>query len=305
MIKETSKPTLLFGHPDIYKHDAVANHVAMESNRIQRIYDTLASVEGVHAQQSPLATRETLELAHSREFISHLVDNAPTVSGKVFAIDQETIMNEHTLNALLRTAGGVCAGVDAVLAGEAKNAFNVGYAGHHALPDAAMGFCFTNAIAIAGKYALEKGVKKLAILDIDTHSGNGTVMSFWPADERVLFAETYQQGFPGNFMPGNRPPHILRKLSKTATDFYYDWKNLLKDVAVFGPELILLSAGFDAHIADPLGTIGLNDNSYEWLMGEILKISPHVVATLEGGYNLDSTSRCAAIALRSMVQAGS
>lgn len=296
--------THLYWHPDIFLHDQAAQHCAMEENRIARIFSRLSAVEGAQPVLATPASTDVFRLVHSDAYVDHLLSVAPTQPGQRHAFDSETIMNEHTLGALQLSAGAVCQAVDAVLQGSAQNAFCAVYAGHHADAQGAQGFCFTNQVAIAGKYALAKGVQKLAILDIDTHSGNGTIMAFWEPDERVIFAETHQPGYPGAFMPPNKPPHILRRKCTHPAYFMQYWKKMLAQVKEFGPELILVSAGFDAHKADPLSAMGLSDVHYQQLAQEILAVSPRVVATLEGGYNLDSASRCAALFMTEMVKKG-
>lgn len=294
--------TQLYGHPDIFLHDSAADHGAMAHNRLEHIYNVVSQTPNVQLVEAIPASRSVLELAHTAAFVEKLHRAAPD-AGETFGFDNETVMNEHTLRTLLLSAGAACQAVDAVLDGMAKNAFCVTYAGHHATPDKAMGFCFTNPVAIAGKHALARGVQRLAVLDIDTHSGNGTVMAFLNDGASVLFAETYQPGYPLACMPSEFPSHIHRHKVRNPNEFVRYWRDLLSTVRAFGPELILVSAGFDAHQADPLGRQGLSDEHYRWIAGQIAAITPRMVAVLEGGYNLGSTSRCASIFLSEMVEA--
>jgi len=172
------------------------------------------------------------------------------------------------------------------------------YAGHHALPDLAMGFCFTNTIAIAARYAASLGYQRIAVADFDTHSGNGTIAAL-KNDERFLFVETYQMGFPGRtLMRDERPANIHQVQVDYGQNARRSWQmawreQLLPKLKAFRPEIILLSAGFDAHRNDPLGMTQLEDEDYAWLTHEFLAIQPRIVSLLEGGYSLADTARCA------------
>lgn len=286
-------PTHVYSHPDIFLHDA-AGHVAMATDRIARIYAQVSAVPGVVLHQAREATQAELERNHSADFLGQLRENTPAEDGMRHYIDNETVLNRHTWRALTLSAGAACQAVDAVLDGTAANAFCVTYAGHHAQEEAAGGFCFTNQAAIAARHALARGAQRVAVLDIDTHSGNGTVLSLM-GDERVLFAETFQAGYPGNFLGGFCPDNVQRERCSSPAEFRQSWTDLLAKVAAFAPDIIVVSAGFDAHRADPLGAMGLCDEDYRWVAGEILNVNRRVVACLEGGYNVEVTARCAAL----------
>lgn len=302
--------TQIIYHPDIFLHDAAANHVQMESDRIARVAKAVLAVPGVAPVLAQPATARQVCRNHDPEFIKHLLTVSPEPGQPPHMIDRETILNEHTLRAMVLSAGAACQGVDAVMDGRALNAFCPVYAGHHAEASHAAGFCFINSVAIAAKHALARGAQRVAILDIDTHSGNGTVMSFIhekPAPgeaPRVLFAETYQEGYPHSFLPGYCPDHILRRRVKAPYQFHHSWTELLEKVAAYDPELVIVSAGFDAHMADPLGQIRLLDDNYQRIAREILAVCPRVVACLEGGYDVDATARCAAYFVWEMVRVG-
>lgn len=293
--------TRIYHHPDIFLHDAEANHVAMESNRIARVFEAVSRVPGVELVEARPATLQQLERNHDPAFIWDLSTKAPKERGQVYRIDNETILNRHTWRAMELSAGAVCQAVDAVIDGEATNAFCPVYAGHHAEFARAAGFCFINMVAIGAHQALARGLERVAILDIDTHSGNGTVLSFLD-EPRVLFAETYQEGYPGSFLPGHCPPNIRRVRAKAPYQFWDGWNQLLEEVSQFKPQLILVSAGFDAHFNDPLGEIKLSDPDYVNIARKILDITPNVVANLEGGYHVSTTSRCAALMVQEMLK---
>lgn len=296
--------TQIIYHPDIFLHDAEASHVAMESNRIASVAEAVLAVPATKAVLAEPATLAQIERNHPADYFEEMTKRAPVDKDVFVALDSsgETTLNRHTLRAVTLSAGAVCQGVDAVLEGRAVNAFCPVYAGHHAESRKAAGFCFLNSVAIAAQHALSRGVERVAILDIDTHSGNGTILSFFD-EPRVLFAETYQRGYPGSFFPGYRPAHILRHRVEAPYQFFNAWDEMLPKVRDFAPELIIVSAGFDAHLADPLGAVKLLDSDFIRIAKAILEVSPKVVACLEGGYDVEATSRCAALFVREMVEA--
>jgi acetoin utilization deacetylase AcuC-like enzyme len=161
-----------------------------------------------------------------------------------------------------------------------------------------MGFCFINTIAISALYATQLGYRRIAVADFDTHSGNGTIVAL-KDDTRFLFTETYQAGFPGRpLLPNEHPCNIHRieieQGQHARTSWQTAWQDdLLPKIKAFQPEIILVSAGFDAHRNDPLGKTKLDDEDYVWITHELLTIQPHIVSVLEGGYSLDDTARCA------------
>jgi acetoin utilization deacetylase AcuC-like enzyme len=300
--------TRIYHHPDIFLHDAEASHVIMTDNRIAQVFAAVAAVPGVELVQAELATLEQIERNHERDFIARLIKRSPTEKGKEYRIDGETILNRHTWRAMQLSAGAACQAVDAVLGGDVTNAFCPVYAGHHAQYRTAGGFCFINSVAIAAHHAIASGAQRIAVLDIDTHSGNGTALSFLRrpdvfgdgkksslTDCKAVFAETYQEGYPFDFMPGYRPSNVLRRRARAPFEFWEGWNEYLPQIAAFKPELILVSAGFDAHFNDPLGQIKLLDRDYVKIARDILDVSPHVVACLEGGYDVPTTARCAAL----------
>lgn len=292
--------TTIYSHPDIFLHDAHASHVAMAQTRISDIYEAVSRVPGIALHRARQATREEFERIHAAEYLDLL--STPLVPGQVLRFNSETIVNEHTWTALAYSAGAVCEAVEQALAGSERHAFCVGYAGHHAQDAAAEGFCFTNPVAIGARHALAEGARRVGVLDFDTHSGNGTILSLMD-EPALLFAETYQKGFPGAFLPGRRPDNIRRIRCNTAFDFRLAWAELFSAVDDFGPDVILVSAGFDAHKADPLGLIGLDDDDYAWFARSLAELGYPVVATLEGGYSVADTARCAALFVKTLREA--
>ena len=293
--------TAVYFHPEIFLHDFAANHGAKQTDRLFQICSAVLALPLIVPIVAEPATDEQILRNHTADFIDSLVQRSPKAKGGYYRIDNETILNQHTWRAMQFSAGAACHAVDKVLNNQVTNAFCPIYAGHHAQFRYAAGFCFINSVAIAAQHALARGVKRIAILDIDSRSGNGTVLSF--VDEpRVLFAETYQPGYPGNFMPGVRPAHILRERCNSRQQFLDAWSALLPYIAAFEPELILVSAGFEAHESDPMAVIGLRDEDYTWIGEQIMKITPRIVACLEGGYEVETTSRCARLFVQAMAQ---
>ncbi|MDO9179307.1 MAG: hypothetical protein Q7U16_13470 [Agitococcus sp.] len=289
-------PVTLYRHPDIFRHDLAANHVAMHRHRLGYIDSVMTRNKALPTRLARVATVEELLRNHTLPYLKQLANTRELADGQLLELNAETILNRHTWRTTVLSAGAVCQAVEDVQAGATRHAFCIGYAGHHAVASAGGGFCFTNQVAIGAHHALAQGFKAVAILDFDTHSGNGTALSFI-AEPRVFFAETYQPGYPGDFLQQMSPvpPHIARRRCNSAPQFQQAWERLLQDVRAFCPDLVLVSAGFDAHVADPLGTLGITDAHYFWLAEEISQLGAPVIATLEGGYSLVDTARCAAL----------
>lgn len=300
--------TTIFWHPDIFLHDRHANHAVMKNNRIETIADAVVHIPGVLAVQAEPVSRDQLELVHEKEYLNDLFEHAPTADGETYPLDPETVMNRYTMPAMLLSIGAIKMAVDAVHQGQAANAFCPVYAGHHAMPRRGMGFCFTNGIAIGAKYAATLGYTRIAVADFDTHSGNGTLIAL-KDNERFLFAETYQPGFPGRFISSyDQPKNIVRELVETGLSSRESWKQawrgrLLPAIERFRPEIILVSAGFDAHENDPQGMTRLKDEDYTWITRELLRIQPRIVSALEGGYSLPDTARCARLHAEALAEA--
>jgi acetoin utilization deacetylase AcuC-like enzyme len=260
---------------------------------------------------APLATRAQLERVHGAGHVDYLFGLSPT-SGVEF-IDGDTLMTPATLEAALRAAGAVAMATELVLAGTVGNAFcSVRPPGHHAERDAAMGFCFFNNIAVGAAHALAAGLARVAVLDFDVHHGNGTEDIF-ANDERVLVCSTFQHPFYPYRARASRPGHLVNTPLPAGSGpaafravIQRDWLPALHD---FRPELIFISAGFDAHRDDPLGGLQLEDDDYEWVTRQVVAAAARqghgrIVSALEGGYNLDALG-CAAVAhIRALQGAG-
>ena len=279
--------------------------------RLDAIEDRLL-VTGVGAaldrREAPLAAIGDIELAHDRMLVAAIRGLSDQLADDILAggpahvqIDPDTALNVHTWNAALRAAGAVIAATDSVLAGEMENAFcAVRPPGHHAERNKAMGFCFFNNIAIAAKYALERhGLKRVAIVDFDVHHGNGSA-DIIKGDNRILMVSFFQHPF-FPFSGADTHAGNMVNLPVPAYTKGMDVRELIETMWIprleaFKPEMIFISAGFDAHREDDLGQMGLVEQDYAWITGRIKQVAKRhakgrIVSALEGGYNLSALGR--------------
>lgn len=298
----------LYWHPDISLHDLHAGHVAMSSTRIQSVTNSLKTIPGVFSFLAKPATQEQLEYAHDPEYLAYLASSEMLPDGETLSLSRDTDMNRYSWQAMRLSAGAVCQAVTDVLERRVEHAFCSVYAGHHAEYHGAGGFCFINSALVGAYCALNHGrgrdapINRISVLDFDTHSGNGTVLGLLNRPGDVLFAETYQPGYPGAFLQKRtRPAHILRKKCTRRIDFLQAWEKLFAEVRAYQPQLIMVSAGFDAHAADPLGALKLQDEDYGWLASNLRALGVPVVATLEGGYSTSDVARCATLFVERLI----
>ena len=279
--------------------------------RLDAIEDLLL-VSGVgdalDRREAPPASLSDVELAHTRMYIASLRGLSAQLAEEINAggpahtqIDPDTSMNVHTWDAALRGAGAALAATDAVIAGELENAFcAVRPPGHHACRDKAMGFCFLNNVAIAARYALERhGLKRVAVVDFDVHHGNGTE-DILAGDERVLMVGIFQHPlYP--FSGTEHPASNMVNVPVPAYTKGMDVRELIETLWIprleeFKPEMIFISAGFDAHREDDLGQLGLVEQDFAWITSRVKDVARRhakgrIVACLEGGYNLRALAR--------------
>mgnify|MGYP002129197169 CR=1 FL=1 len=255
--------------------------------------------------EAPLATFAQLLRVHSAAHLERLKRNAPTIG--IAHLDPDTAMNPHTWQAALRAAGAGCLAVDLVMNKEVENAFcSVRPPGHHCEKANPMGFCFFNNVAVAAKYALQRhNLKRVAVIDFDVHHGNGTE-DIVCGDDRILMVSFYQHPFypEGTAREGanllNVPVAAYTKGEAIREIVNNQWIPRLDE---FKPEMIFISAGFDAHREDDMGQLGLVEADYEWITRRIKEVAMRhsqgrIVSCLEGGYNLSSLARSVEAHLR-------
>jgi acetoin utilization deacetylase AcuC-like enzyme len=299
-----------FSHPACRRHEMGPGHPECPE-RLDAIDDRLLATgvaDALERREAPEASLSDLELAHERLHVAamrglkeELLEQLQAGGSRYSHVDPDTAMNAHTWDAALHAAGAVLAATDAVLAGELENAFcAVRPPGHHACRDRAMGFCFFNNVAVAARYALDRhGLQRVAVADFDVHHGNGTE-DILAGDERVLMVGIFQHPFypysgaqprAANMVNVPVPAYTrgrdVREIVETA------W---IPRLEAFRPELVFISAGFDAHREDDLGQLGLTEQDYAWITGRLKEVAGRhaqgrIVSALEGGYNLDALAR--------------
>ncbi|UUZ71092.1 histone deacetylase family protein [Polaromonas sp. P1(28)-8] len=299
-----------FTHKDCRMHEMGPGHPECPE-RLDAIEDRLVASgvgDALDRREAPLAALGDIELAHDRMMVAairglsdHLADDIDAGGPAYAQIDPDTALNVHSWNAALRAAGAALAATDSVMAGEIENAFcAVRPPGHHACHNKAMGFCIFNSVAIAAKYALERhGLKRVAVVDFDVHHGNGTE-DILSGDERVLMVSFFQHPFYPYSGTGthasnmvNVPVPAYTKGMEVREMIETIWIPRLED---FKPEMIFISAGFDAHRDDELGQLGLVEQDYAWITQRIKDVAKRhaqgrIVSSLEGGYNLRALGR--------------
>jgi len=300
--------TAFIAHEDCARHDMGTHHPECPA-RLGAIEDQLiASGLGNYLRRldAPKAQREHLERVHDAGFIDHVFEHAPR-SGIVH-LDPDTAMNPYTLAAALRAAGAGVAATDAVIGGSVQRAFcSVRPPGHHAERARAMGFCFFNNIAVAAAHALEAhGLERVAIVDFDVHHGNGTEDIFRD-DGRVLMVSTFQHPFyPYSGIEGRseRMVNIPLAAYSRGPDFRdavsTHW---LPAMERFRPQMIFISAGFDAHREDDMASLALVEADYAWVTEALVAVADRhaggrIVSMLEGGYALSALGRSAVAHLK-------
>ena len=306
----TTNKTGYFTHPDCRRHEMGPGHPECPE-RLDAIEDRLLLSgvgDALDRREAPLASPDMIALAHDHMHVAairglgdELAEHIAAGGSGYARIDPDTSMNGHTWDAVLRASGAVIAATDAVMAGEMENAFcAVRPPGHHACHNRAMGFCVFNQVAVGARYALEHhGLKRVAIVDFDVHHGNGTE-DILSGDERVLMVGIFQHPFyPGTGvhpMGGNMlnlPVPAYTKGNVVRGMIEDQW---LPRLHAFRPEMIFISAGFDAHRDDDLGQLGLVEADYTCMTQRIKEIAKlyakgRIVSSLEGGYNLDALGR--------------
>lgn len=281
--------------------------------RLTAINDHLIA-QGIDAYfsyyEAPLATLEQLRRVHPASHLERLKRASP--ENGIVHLDPDTAMNPHTWQAALRSAGAGVKAVDLVMAGEVENAFcAVRPPGHHAERESAMGFCFFNNIAVAAHHAMAVyGLKRVAIIDFDVHHGNGTEDIF-KGDERVLMCSIFQHPFYPYSGADNPAPNMCNVpiAAYSGGDEFRaavenEWTPRLRE---FKPEMIFISAGFDAHYEDDMGGLKLLEPDYAWCTTQLKNLAAEmcnkrIVSMLEGGYVLSSLARSVGAHLRELAE---
>jgi len=288
---------LLYTHASCLAHDAGPGHPESPS-RLHAVLEALSSdrFSALDRIEAPRVLREQLARAHASQLIETVFASAPDEG--YARLDPDTAMSPASLEAAQRAAGAVCAAVDAMIDGEATRAFcAVRPPGHHATRDAAMGFCLFNNVAIGAAHALARGIERVAIVDFDVHHGNGTQDIFWD-EPRVLYASTHQSPlYPGTGLRGETGAgNILNApLPRGASgiEFRAAFDEIIQRLRQFAPQLVMISAGFDAHRLDPLADLNLVADDYAWATQALVSIARNhamgrVISSLEGGYSLQA-----------------
>ena len=294
-------PCALITHPDCLKHEMGAYHPE-RPERLTAIEDQLiASGVGpvLERHDAPLASDEQLARVHPVEYVRAIRDAAPD-SGTVH-LDPDTAMNPHSLNAALRAAGAAVLATDLVLQSKVKAAFcSVRPPGHHACRARPMGFCIFNNVAVAARHAVHAhGLERVAIIDFDVHHGNGTEDIF-EGDPHVLMASTFQHPFypySGTESPAANMVNVPLRAGAGSKEF----RQAVQDAWIpalesYAPQLVVFSAGFDAHVEDDMAMLRLSDADYAWVTEKVKAVAERhaqgrMVSMLEGGYALSALGR--------------
>ena len=312
-------PTMLiYTHPSMLAHVPPRGH-AERPERLKAVLDGIAHIDA-ERREAPLASRDAIARVHPVGYIDALETafaETHSVSGdRIVQLDPDTYVSAASREAAYRAAGAAVAAVDAVLNGEDDIAFcAVRPPGHHAEPEAPMGFCIFNNVAIGALHALDgRALKRVAVVDFDVHHGNGT-QTVAEKDGRVLFCSTHQSPlYPGTGFASERGrDNNVVNAPLAAGAGSAAWRTameskILPALDAFGPELLLVSAGFDAHRADPLAQMELDDEDFAWAGRTLRQVSLRhckgkLVSTLEGGYDLPALARSAAAYLGALQRA--
>lgn len=297
--------TIYYHHPVCQEHLTPTGHPE-RPDRLKVVEEVLSQsqFDDVIKLEAPEADPHYFELAHPASHCNFVKSSIPQEGLR--RVDEDTIASPKTYDAVLRAVGAALSGVDKVFNKEADNVFaGMRPPGHHAEKTKAMGFCLINSIAVAARYAQEKySAERVAIVDFDVHHGNGTQNIFYE-DESVLFCSSHQMPlYPGSGALSEEGVGNIFNAPLSAgadgADFKEAYKSrILPAVDNFAPDIILISAGFDAHHLDPLANVDLVDNDFDWITGALMDLAGKhcdnkIVSLLEGGYDLQGLSECVA-----------
>jgi acetoin utilization deacetylase AcuC-like enzyme len=307
--------TILYTHAACLEHDPGRGHPECPA-RLTAVLDALAGdgFAALDRRDAPRASIEQIARVHPQRHVEAILAAIPAQGH--LGLDADTIVSPGSGEAVLRASGAVCAGVDAVMNGEADNAFcAVRPPGHHAEATVAMGFCLFNSVAVAAAHArAAHGLRRIAVVDFDVHHGNGTQAMFYD-DADLFYASTHQSPlYPGggsvretgcddNIVNAPLPPGAGSAAFREAMEGV-----VLPALRRFSPEFVLISAGFDAHADDPLAGLCFTDADYRWVTLELMRVAQsccqgRLVSTLEGGYDLAALGRSAAAHVGALMEA--
>ena len=305
----------MFTHADCLSHDTGAYHPEC-ADRLRAVLQALEHPDFVPLlrEQAPEATPEQLALAHPADYVSAILALHPA-AGEHLHIDGDTLMSAGSAAALRRQVGGALAAVDAVMEGWAGAAFAaVRPPGHHAERHRAMGFCFFNGAAVAALHARARwGVQRVAVVDFDVHHGNGT-QDIFERDPGLFYASSHQfpcypgTGFASERGVADNVVNLPLPPGSGTVEFRAAWERTgLPALAAWGPELLIVSAGFDAHRADPLADIRLDTADFGWITDQLVALADthcqgRIVSVLEGGYDLGALAASAALHVRRLMR---
>jgi acetoin utilization deacetylase AcuC-like enzyme len=309
--------TLLISHPSFLEHDTGPYHPE-RPDRLRAILGALEdpAFDALVRLAAPAASMEEMTRVHPQDYVEAILGIQPA-PGEHVHVDGDTVMSQGSAEAIQRAAGAVVAGVDAVMQGKVRTAFAaVRPPGHHAAPDVPGGFCLINNAAVGARHAQAKyGVERVAIVDFDVHHGQGTQAVVEP-DPSLFYASTHQYPlYPGTGSPretgtDNNVVNVPLRAGSGSAEFRAAWsERILPMLDDFAPELVIVSAGFDAHRADPLAQLEVETEDFVWLTEELLAIADRhaqgrLVSVLEGGYDLNALAESVATHVQSLMQAG-
>jgi len=304
--------TLLITHAECLEHRMQPRHMERPERLefLLRHFERTGLLQDLQVCDAPLVDPAHLRAVHAPDYLATLEQLRPAAG--LARLDADTALNPCSLNAASRAAGAVVDAVDRVTSGRARRAFcAVRPPGHHAESGAGMGFCFYNSVCVAARHALDDlGVDRIAILDFDVHHGNGTV-EIMQEEPRALVCSSFQFPFyPGRYDRDGGPNTVLTPLDAGTAGAAFrrrieaEWVDRLIE---HRPELILVSAGFDAHRQDPLGGLDLVEDDFRWITRLIVGIANdhcagRVVSVLEGGYDLDALARSAHVHVEALLE---
>jgi len=305
----------VFTHQAAFGHDTGRHHPE-SPDRLRYVLKALEAPEfqTVVRRTAPVAPVNALVAAHSQAHVDSILALQPA-GKKLHYIDGDTVVSAGSVDAALRAAGGAMAAVDAVMEGKVQAGFvAMRPPGHHAERNKAMGFCLFNNAAVAAYHARARhGLKRIAVVDFDVHHGNGTQDIFTP-DKDLFYASSHQfPCYPGTGRPEERGVagnvlNVPLRPGSGSMEFRAAWTDaIIPALDAFAPELLIISAGFDAHSADPLAQLRLQSTDFTWITGALLAVADRhcqgrVVSLLEGGYDLDALALSVAAHIRSLMR---